>query len=106
MELFNEYDHKRKELIAKKIDHFTEEEFDGFVSKINQFLLLGVEEYANDSNVYYADKEAALLIRLTEYRDNYIYWTLDLNLPFTNNLSARALRGIKSKMKVSGQFQT
>ena len=104
-ELFNEYDHKRKELIAKKIDHFTEEEFDGFVSKINQFLLLGVEEYSNDSNVYYADKEAALLIRLMEYRDNYIYWTLDFNLPFTNNLSERALRGIKSKMKVSGQFQ-
>lgn len=104
-ELFNEYDHKRKELIDKKIDHFTEEEFDEFVSKINQFLLLGVEEYSNDSNVYYADKEAALLIRLMEYRDNYIYWTLDFNLPFTNNLSERALRGIKSKIKVSGQFQ-
>lgn len=104
-ELFNEYDHKRKELIAKKIDHFTEEEFNEFISKINQFLLLGVEEYSNDSNVYYADKEAALLIRLMEYRDNYIYWTLDFNLPFTNNLSERALRGIKSKMKVSGQFQ-
>ena len=40
-----------------------------------------------------------------EYRDNYIYWTLDFNLPFTNNLSERGLRGIKSKMKVSGQFQ-
>ena len=40
-----------------------------------------------------------------EYRDNYIYWTLDFNLPFTNNLSERALRGIKSKMKISGQFQ-
>lgn len=104
-ELFNEYDHKRKELIDKNIDHFNEEEFDEFVSKINEYLLLGVEEYLNDSEVYYADKEAALLIRLMEYRDNYIYWTLDFNLPFTNNLSERALRGIKSKMKVSGQFQ-
>lgn len=104
-ELFNEYDHKRKELIDKKIDHFSEEEFDEFVSKINEYLLLGVEEYLNDSEVYYADKEATLLIRLMEYRDNYIYWTLDFNLPFTNNLSERALRGIKSKMKVSGQFQ-
>ena len=26
-------------------------------------------------------------------------------MPFTNNLSERNLRGIKSKMKVSGQFQ-
>lgn len=40
-----------------------------------------------------------------KYRDNYIYWTIDFNLPFTNNLSERALRGIKSKMKISGQFQ-
>ena len=104
-ELFNEYDHKRKELIDKNIDHFSEDEFDEFVSNINEYLLLGVDEYSNNSNVYYADKEATLLIRLMEYRDNYIYWTLDFNLPFTNNLSERALRGIKSKMKVSGQFQ-
>ena len=40
-----------------------------------------------------------------EYRDNYIYWILDFEIPFTNNLSERNLRGIKSKMKVSGQFQ-
>lgn len=104
-ELLCEYDHKRKLLIDQKIDHFTEDEFDNFISKINQYLLLGVEEYSNDSWVYYASDEAALIIRLMEYRDNYIYWTLDFNLPFTNNLSERALRGIKSKMKISGQFQ-
>jgi hypothetical protein len=104
-ELFCEYDHKRKLLIEKNIDHFTEEEFNNFIAQINQYLLLGVEEYSNDSKVYYADDEATLLIRLMEYRDNYIYWTLDFNLPFTNNLSERALRGIKSKMKIAGQFQ-
>lgn len=104
-ELFSEYDHKRKELIERKIDHFSEQEFDEFVSCINQNLLLGVEEHTNNSEVYYAKEEAALLIRLMEYRDNYIYWILDFNLPFTNNLSERALRGIKSKMKISGQFQ-
>ena len=104
-ELFNEYDHKRKELIDKNIERFSDEEFNDFISKINEYLLLGVDEYLNDSKVYYANKEAALLIRLMEYRDNYIYWTLDFNIPFTNNLSERSLRGIKSKMKVSGQFQ-
>ena len=104
-ELLCEYDHKRKLLIEQNIDHFTEEEFNNFISCFNQCLLLGVEEYSNDSNVYYASDEATLIIRLMEYRDNYIYWTLDFNLPFTNNLSERALRGIKSKMKISGQFQ-
>lgn len=103
--LFQEYDHKRKELISNNIDKFSEEDFNNFISGINQNLLLGVEEYSNDSKVYYADKEEDLLIRLMEYRDNYIYWTLDFDLPFTNNLSERGLRGIKSKMKISGQFQ-
>ena len=104
-ELFIEYDHKRNVLISNKIDHFPENEFNEFVSKTNQFLLLGTEEHLADSEVYYAKEEKALLIRLMEYRDNYIYWTLDFNLPFTNNLSERALRGIKSKMKIAGQFQ-
>ena len=40
-----------------------------------------------------------------EYRDNYIYWTLDFNLLFMNNLSERVLMEIKSKMKIAGQFQ-
>lgn len=104
-ELFIEYNHKRNVLISEKKDHFSEEEFNEFISKINQFLLLGTEEHLADSEVYYANEEKALLIRLMEYRDNYIYWTIDFNLPFTNNLSERALRGIKSKMKISGQFQ-
>lgn len=104
-ELFIEYDHKRNLLISEKTDHFSEEEFNIFISKINQFLILGTEEYLADSEVYYAKEERALLIRLMEYRDNYIYWTIDFSLPFTNNLSERALRGIKSKMKIAGQFQ-
>lgn len=104
-ELFQEYDHKRNVLISEKKDYFSEDEFNEFVSKINQFLLLGTEEHLVESEVYYAKEERALLTRLMEYRDNYIYWTLDFNLPFTNNLSERALRGIKSKMKIAGQFQ-
>lgn len=104
-ELFQEYNHKRKILIEKNIDRFSDDEFDNFILKINEYLLLGVEEHNKDDKVYYADTEETLLIRLMEYRDNYIYWTLDFNLPFTNNLSERGLRGIKSKMKVSGQFQ-
>ena len=104
-ELLCEYDHKRKLLIEQNVEHFSDEEFENFISCFNQYLLLGVEEYSSDSEVYYSSDEAALIIRLMEYRDNYIYWTLDFNLPFTNNLSERALRGIKSKMKISGQFQ-
>ena len=32
-------------------------------------------------------------------------WLHDFSIPPDNNLSERSLRGIKSKMKISGQFQ-
>ena len=104
-ELFQEYDHKRKILIQEGKNRFSDEEFDNFIGNINQYLLLGVEEHLADGKSYYIKDENALLIRLMEYRDNYIYWTLDFDLEFSNNLSERSLRGVKSKMKVSGQFQ-
>lgn len=103
--LFQEYDHKRKELIEKKIDTFTNEEINEFILKLDHYLLQGLEENEKDSSPYYAKKELTLIYRIMEYRDNYIYWILDFGIPFTNNLSERKLRGIKSKMKVSGQFQ-
>lgn len=31
-------------------------------------------------------------------------WTLNSEIPFSNNLSERSLRNSKTKMKVSGQF--
>ena len=103
--LFQEYDHKRNELISKNIDSFNGDEINDFILKLDEYLLMGLEENENDSNPYYADKEKTLIYRIIEYRDNYIYWILDFSIPFTNNLSERNLRGIKTKMKVSGQFQ-
>ena len=105
IQLFQEYDHKRKELMDSGIDHFDNEEINDFILSIDTNLLKGLEENENDPNPYYADKELTLIWRIMEYRDNYIYWIFDFNIPFTNNLSERNLRGIKSKMKISGQFQ-
>ena len=105
IDLFEEYDHKRNELLSQNIDTFTSDEINEFILKLDQALLKGLEENKNDSKPYYAKKEKTLIYRIMEYRDNYIYWILDFDIPFTNNLSERNLRGIKSKMKVSGQFQ-
>lgn len=105
IKLFQEYDHKRKELIAKNIDTFTSDEINEFILKLDDCLLSGIKEYEKNPKPYYANKELTLIYRIMEYRDNYVYWILDFDIPFTNNLSERNLRGIKSKMKVSGQFQ-
>ena len=105
IELFQEYDHKRKELIQKGIDRFDNDEINDFILNIDTNLLNGLEENENDPNPYYAKNELTLIWRIMEYRDNYIYWIFDFNIPFTNNLSERNLRGVKTKMKISGQFQ-
>ncbi len=104
--LFQEYDHKRNELMREHKDSFTSEEINDFILRLDQILLKGIEENESDiTKPYYSSKELTLIWRIMEYRDNYIYWILDFDIPFTNNLSERNLRGIKSKMKVSGQFQ-
>ena len=105
IELFQEYDHKRKELNQKGIDRFDNDEINDFILNIDTNLLKGLEENENDPNPYYAKNELTLIWRIMEYRDNYIYWIFDFNIPFTNNLSERNLRGVKTKMKISGQFQ-
>ena len=106
IKLFQEYDHKRNELISKKIDNFNYEEINDFILALDDEILNGLQENETDEpKPYYSDKELVLLNRLMEYRDNYIYWIFDFGIPFTNNLSERNLRGITSKMKVSGQFQ-
>ena len=105
IELFQQYDHKRNELLSNNINNFSDEEINEFILKLDQYLLEGLEENEKDSKPYYANKELTLINRIMEYRDNYIYWILDFSIPFTNNLSERNLRGVKSKMKVSGQFQ-
>jgi transposase len=42
---------------------------------------------------------------LLDYKDQYLAWMVNFDIPFTNNLAERSLRGAKSKMKASGQFQ-
>ena len=91
IELFQKYDHQRKELIKEGIDTFTEEELNEFILQIDHWLLKGLEENKEDSKVFYAKNEIALIWRIMEYRDNYIYWVLDFSIPFTNNLSERNL---------------
>lgn len=66
----------------------------------------GWKENLKDPSNYGAHFEETLLKRIEEYRRNYFLWLEDFTLPTTNNLSERGLRGIKSHMKISGQFES
>ncbi len=67
-------------------------------------MLDGISENKEDFSKYYGKDERTLILRILKYKDNYISWVVNFEFPFSNNLNERALRGIKSKMKISGQF--
>lgn len=71
----------------------------------NRCVMLGETQNDDAGDIYYVDVERALLKRLKTYRDNYLMWVVNEEVPFSNNESERSLRGSKTKMKVSGQFQ-
>lgn len=70
----------------------------------DQYVNEGEYENLCDTNKYYGDREKTLLRRLRKYKDNYLMWTYNEEIPFSNNISERSLRSSKTKMKVSGQF--
>lgn len=103
--LISEQIHKRNQLIAMGITGFSEEEVHDFFMKLYAIIYAATEEAKETNTKYGGDEERALLLRLADYRDAYFSWVTNFNLPVTNNVSERSLRGCKTKMKVSGQFQ-
>ena len=65
-----------------------------------------VEGYFKSKNKYAVSFERTVLDRIEKYQENYFRWVEDFRLPTTDNLSERGLRGIKSHMKISGQFDS
>lgn len=72
----------------------------------DQYVCEGDIENTEDEDKYYAGDEKTLLKRLKEYKKNYLMWTCNKKIPFSNNIAERSLRSSKTKMKVSGQFST
>lgn len=104
-----------KELIKKKIHErnqrletnpsFSQDEKEDIIMCMEVILEKGREELRTDENNSFKKEERALLRRLGKYKENYLAWIHDFSLPTTNNLSERSLRFVKTKDKVSGQFQ-
>ena len=97
--------HDRKQLIEKEIESFDNEYIDNWNFKFNDIILKGMEENNRNKNSHYYQTEMTLLNRILDYKENYFMWLHNFDIPYDNNLSERGLRGVKSKMKISGQFQ-
>ncbi len=98
--------HERKELISNEISCFTPAQIGNFLNKVDSILQRAWTEWSVDQNRYFGPDERALIFRLQHYKQNYFEWIKDFSIPTTNNLSERSLRFVKTKDKVSGQFQS
>lgn len=97
---------ERKDAIATDADKFSAEYITHFKKRMNQLIKKGYKETAISTNLTTVPSENTLLRRIEKYFDNYFRWVEDFRLPTTDNLSERGLRGIKSHMKISGQFES
>lgn len=105
-ELLNKTNKKREWKIKKNETEFSSEELKKFDNKFNDIMLEAMQENsAERQDRYYVKEELTLITRILDYKENYLLWVYNFDVPFTNNLSERSLRAAKSKMKASGQFQ-
>lgn len=104
IELLTKMNKKRKRLIEKGREEFEKEELNKFEDKFEKIMLEANKENEEETGKYYVSDEATLILRILDYKNEYLLWVYDFEIPFTNNLSERSLRGAKSKMKSAGQF--
>lgn len=104
IELLTKMNNKRKRLIEKEKEEFEQEELNKFEDKFEKIMIEANKENAEETQRYYVSEEATLILRILDYKNEYLLWVYDFDIPFTNNLSERSLRGAKSKMKSAGQF--
>lgn len=97
---------RKKELEEKGLCCFSSRKINRTREEI-MGILDRVEKTNNEySNRFFKKPEASLISRIRKHYDNYFMWMKDFSIPTTNNLSERSLRAVKSKMKISGQFES
>lgn len=103
-ELISATIHKRKELMNSGVAEFDKEDIQEFRHRVEQIVETGRKQNRKDRSKEFGNEEFSLLNRIEKYWTNYFLWVEDFRLPTSDSLSERALRLIKSKMKISGQF--
>lgn len=97
---------KRNEYISKKIMSFEPKELKKILDEYDKIVNVGFIEYKEFKHKYEFENEENLLEFFRDYKDNITFWMRDFSVPYSNNLVESLLRVIKTKMKISMQFQT
>lgn len=111
--------------LLRELNHFTEDLKDTWSAKINQLFKESLnaqrnKEYGLETHIYFQRKLEILLSeeiklpakinafkkRLLKNKDSLFKFLIDPRIPSDNNGSERAIRNIKVKQKISGQFKS
>ena len=102
--LIQEMIHYRNNLASDAFPQ--EEEILSFEKRYDEILDLAQSEYEDIPPSDYFPDGYNLFLRFREYRHNHLLFLHDMNVPATNNLSERLLRGYKRKQKQVMTFRS
>ena len=105
--LLSKTNNDRNILLKNNKDNFSKTYLNELSQKYDEIIVKAQKENETPATENYFYKEEASFIKdLIKYKKNYLLWAYNFCIPSTNNNSERNIRPIKSKMKISGQFQS
>lgn len=106
-ELLINTNNKKKELLNKGIESFTDTELEEISSCYDEILEKGYLENDKVNLTYIQSKtdELNLIERLKLFKENHLLFAYDFSVEFTNNTSEKGLRQVKRKLAVSFMFK-
>ena len=101
---------KKNELIEKGITKFDQATIDEFKSKFLKLAQQGIDENPlpddqKDRKRPKRSKPLRVASRLMEYIDYFLAFAENFDIPFSNNIAERTIRGAKIKIKNSGYLE-
>ena len=97
--------HARKERMGAGSTSFTEEEIARYMARYDELIAMGREQNKGTKGRVARKEERALLNRMEKYKDNYLLFLRDFQVPFSNNMSEKDLRICKNRQKMAGGFR-
>ena len=104
--LLSETNKERNKYITEEKLNFEEKYINDVNERYDAIIDNGLKENDEDSNNYFFDEEISFIKDLKKYKKNYLLWIYRFDIPSTNNNCERGIRPVKSKLKISGMFQS
>ena len=104
--LFRMMNQTKKIALCYGLERFDKLKVGEYEALFDEILELAKTENKTIGSRYYQEKAGRLYRRLIKYKANHLLFMHEFNVPYSNNLSERDLRILKTKTKVSGGFRS